>query len=90
MIRAVKEIEFMTVITHVKSPRWADAYKGQYKEVTFDTATGIVDMIPANEVSPRLAIPSAGNVRYMVLGATLKNDPAPKVGMTPLYKSDQS
>lgn len=73
MIRAVKEIEFHKVITHLKSPRWADAYKGAYKEITFDTVTGMVDMLPATDKAPRLAIPAAGNVVYMVLGVTLKN-----------------
>lgn len=72
MLRAVKEVEFHRMITHVKSPRWAENYKGQYASVTFDTATGLIDMIPAVDSMPRLSIPHAGNVVYMVLGATLK------------------
>ena len=74
MLRAVKEIEFRDVITHVKTKRWAEAYKGAYSSVTFDTATGLVDMIPATDKQPRISIPNAGNVVYMVLGATLKSD----------------
>ncbi len=75
MLRAVKEVEFKEVLPHLKSKRWADAYKGAYASVTFDTVTGIVELHPANDKLPRLSVPNAGNVTVMVLGATLKNDP---------------
>lgn len=74
MLRAVKEVEFHQVITHLKTKRWADGYKGSYAAVTFDTSTGLIEMTPAHDKLPKLSIPNAGNVVYMVLGPTLKAD----------------
>ncbi len=75
MLRAVKEVEFKEVLPHLKSKRWAEAYKGAYASVTFDTVTGLVELIPADpKVLPKLSVPNAGNVTVMVLGVTLRND----------------
>lgn len=75
MIRAVKEVEFKEVLPHLKSKRWAEAYKGAYASVVFDTVTGLIELLPADgSKNPKLSVPNAGNVTVMVLGATLRND----------------
>lgn len=72
MLRAVDEVEFHEQMPYLKAKRWAKEYKGLYEQITFDTASCMLDFIPVAGKSKRFQT-HVSNASAVILGATLKS-----------------